>query len=83
MTTANLIDNTDYIIAGIHNSKNLLTDKDNNNVQKNDRLTVRFLNYSDEPETEYGLDPEFWDVSFMDMFKTLDEHKRFIIYDMG
>lgn len=83
MTTANLIDNTDYIIAGIHNSKNLLTDKDNNNVQKNDRLTVRFLNYSDEPETEYGLDPEFLDVSFMDMFKTLDEHKRFIIYDTG
>ena len=83
MTTANLIDNPDYIIAGIHNSKNLLTDKDNNNVQKNDRLTVRFLNYSDEPETEYGLDPEFLDVSFLDMFKILDEHKRFIIYDSG
>ena len=83
MTKANLIDNPDYIIPGIHNSKNLLTDKDNNNVQKNDRLTVRFLNESDEPKTEYGLDPEFLDVSFLDMFKILDEHKRFIIYDTG
>ena len=83
MIRANLIDNSDYIIAGIHNSKNLLTDKDNNNVQKNDRLTVRFLNESDEPKTEYGLDPEFLDVSFLDMFKILDEHKRFIIYDSG
>jgi hypothetical protein len=83
MTKANLIDNPDYIISGIHNSKNLLTDKDNNNVQKNDRLTVRFLNESDEPKTEYGLDPEFLDVSFLDMFKILDEHKRFIIYDSG
>ena len=83
MTTANLIDNPDYTIPGIHNSKNLLTDKDNNNVKKNDRLTVRFLNESDEPKTEYGLDPEFLDVSFLDMFKILDEHKRFIIYDSG
>ena len=83
MTSANLIDNPDYIIAGIHNSKNLLTDKDNNNVQKNDRLTVRFLNETDEPKTEYGPDPEFLDVSFLDMFKILDEHKRFIIYDSG
>ena len=83
MTTANLIDNPDYTIPGIHNSKNLLTDKDNNNVQKNDSLTVRFLNESDEPKTEYGLDPEFLDVSFLDMFKILDEHKRFIIYDTG
>ena len=83
MIRANLIDNPDYIIPGIHNSKNLLTDKDNNNVAKNDRLTVRFLNESDEPKTEYGLDPEFLDVSFLDMFKILDEHKRFIIYDTG
>lgn len=83
MVTANLIDNSDYIIAGIHNSKNLLTDKDNNNVGKNDSLTVRFLNEWDEPKTEYGLDPEFLDVSFLDMFKILDEHKRFIIYDSG
>ena len=83
MTTANLIDNPDYTIPGIHNSKNLLTDKDNNNVQKNDSLTVRFLNECDEPKTEYGLDPEFLDVSLLDMFKTLDEHKRFIIYDTG
>ena len=81
MTTANLMTILIILLAGIHNSKNLLTDKDNNNVQKNDRLTVRFLNYSDEPETEYGLDPEFLDVSFLDIFKTLDEHKRFIIYD--
>ena len=81
MVRANLIDNPDYTIPGIHNSKNLLTDKYNNVVQKNDRLTVRFLNESDEPKTEYGLDPEFLDVSFLDMFKTLDEHKRFIIYD--
>ena len=61
----------------------LESDKDNNNVQKNDRLKVRFLNESDEPKTEYGLDPEFLDVSFLDMFKILDEHKRFIIYDSG
>ena len=58
-------------------------DKDNNNVQKNDSLTVRFLNETDEPKTEYGPDPEFLDVSFLDMFKILDEHKRFIIYDSG
>ena len=83
MIRANLIDNPDYIIPGIHNSKNLLTDKDNNNVAINDSLTVRFLNECDEPETEYGLNPEFLDVSFLDIFKTLDEHKRFIIYDTG
>ena len=83
MVRANLIDNPDYIIAGIHNSKNLLTDKDNNNVAKNDRLTVRFLNEWDEPETEYGINPEFLDVSFFDIFKILDEHKRFVIYDTG
>ena len=83
MVRANLIDNPDYIIPGIHNSKNLLTDKDNSNVTRNDSLTVRFLNECDEPETEYGLNPEFLDVSFLDLFKTLDEHKRFIIYDTG
>ena len=43
---------------------------ENNNVQKNDSLTVRFLNETDEPKTEYGPDPEFLDVSFLDMFKT-------------
>ena len=58
MTTANLIDNTDYIIAGIH-SKNLLTDKDNNNVQKNDRqcdfkITVMSLKQSIKMNPEFG-----------------------------
>ena len=43
MVTANLMDNSDYIIGKDSLSgKNLLTDKDNNNVGKNDRLTVRF-----------------------------------------
>ena len=83
MIRANLIDNPDYIIPGIHNSKNLLTDKDKNSVAKNDSLKVRFLNESDEPKTKYGLNPEFLDVTFSDIFKTLDEHKRFIIYDTG